>query len=142
MSSKSDELEKKLEAMRATRAQAEETQYEADLEARIELEVEHGTIAAVKVSRFSPGQPTHAYLRTPTGPEYKRYKDQIHRAVDRKSVPAQQDAIDLLARTCWVYPAGDEAQKAMLAAFPGLLTPLFTAASSLAEGKAVEEGKS
>ncbi len=70
MSAKTEELEKKLEASRAERAAAEETQYELDLEARIELEAEFGTIAAVKVARFVPGHPTRAYLRTPRGSEY------------------------------------------------------------------------
>ena len=140
--SKIAELEAKLEAKRAERAQAEEAQYELDLEARIALEDEHGTIAAVKVSRFVPGQPTRAYLRTPNGAEYKRYKAQMFKAAaDKKSPVSTQQAQEMLASACWVYPAGKEAQDAMLGAFPGLLTPLSMAAAALAEGKAEEEGK-
>ena len=139
--SRVEALEAKLAENRAARAKAEEAQYEIDLAARIDLEEEHGTIAAVKVSRFMPGQPTQAYLKTPTGPQYKRYKDQIHRAVDKKNIASQQDAAELLAKSCWVYPASDEAKAAMLEAFPGLLTPLSMAAASLAEGKAEDEGK-
>lgn len=136
-----EELEAKLEVSRAARAKAEDEQYEVDLEARIALEEEHGTIAAVKVSRFTPGQPTRAFLRTPTGSEYKRYKTQIHKAVDKKNITSQQEAADLLARSCWVYPATDDAKVAMLDAFPGLLTPLSMAAAALAEGKTEDEGK-
>jgi hypothetical protein len=139
--SRIEELEERLAQNRAARSKAEEAQYAVDLEARISLEEQHGTIAAVKVSRFSPGHPTQAYLRTPTGAQYKRYKDQIHRAVDKKNIHAQQEASELLARSCWVYPASDEAKAAMLDAFPGLLTPLSMAAAALAEGKAEDEGK-
>lgn len=140
--SKIAELEAKLEAKRLERAKAEEAQYELDLEARIALEEEFGTIAAVKVSRFVPGQPTRAYLRTPNGPEYKRYKAQMFAASSNKKSPVTpQQAQEMLAAACWVYPAGKEAQDAMLEAFPGLLTPLSMAAASLAEGKAEDEGK-
>lgn len=142
MSSRIEELEAKLEAKRAEREKAEEQQYEVDLEARIELEEEHGTIAAVKVSRFAPGQPTRAYLRTPSGPEYKRYKALMFAAQQQKNTPKSQvEAQEQLARSCWVYPASKEDQEAMLAAFPGLLSPLALAAAALAEGKAEDEGK-
>lgn len=138
---RAEQLEAKLEANRKARAVEEEAQYEKDLDARLALEEEHGTVAAVKVARFVPGQPTRAYLKTPTAPQYKRYKDQIHRAVDKKNIQSQQEAAELLAKSCWIYPASKEAQAAMLEAFPGLLTPLGNAASSLAEGKSEEEGK-
>lgn len=136
------ELEAKLEAKRAERAKAEEQQYEKDLEARIALEDEHGTVAAVKVSRFVHGQPTRAYLRTPNAAEYKRYKSQMFAAAGgKKGGVSQQQAQELLAQACWAYPSGKEAQDAMLEAFPGLLTPLSIAAAALAEGKAEDEGK-
>lgn len=141
--SKIEELEQKLEERRAARERAETEQYERDLEARIELEDEHGTIAAVTVARFVKGQPTRAYLRTPTSAEYKRYKDLIFRAAnDRKGAAiATKNAQEQLARACWVYPTTEEAQDAMLEAFPGLLTPLGMAAAALAEGKAEDAGK-
>lgn len=140
---RAEQLEQKLEERRVARAKAEETQYEADLEARLDLEDEHGTIAAVAVTRHVPGQPTRAYLRTPSSAEYKRYKDQIFRAAnDRKGAAiATKNAQELLARACWVYPKTEEAQDAMLAAFPGLLTPLGMAAAALAEGKTEDAGK-
>ncbi len=141
-----EELEKKLEDNRKARADLEEEQYVKDLTARIDLEEEHGTIAAVKVARFRPGQPTMALLRTPTSSEYKRYKDLIHRAVDKKNVAGQQEAADQLGKSCWVYPAraekgADDAQTAMLDAFPGLLTSIAMASAALAEGKTEGVGK-
>ncbi len=140
--SRSEELEAKLEAKRAERAKDEEAQYEKDLEARIELEDEHGTIAAVKVSRFAKGQPTRAYLRTPSSAEYKRYKAQMFASAgNKKAALSPLQVQEQLAEACWVYPAGREAQAAMLEAFPGLLTPLSMAAAALAEGAAEEEGK-
>ncbi len=140
--SRAEELEAKLEAKRAERAKAEEAQYEKDLEARIALEEEHGTIAAVKVSRHVAGQPTRAYLRTPTSAEYKRYKAQLFAlAGGKKCALSPQGVQEQLAESCWIYPAGKEAQAAMLEAFPGLLSPLSQAATALAEGAAEEEGK-
>lgn len=135
---KIEELEEKLAASRTARALAETEQYAKDLEARIALEDQYGNIAAVQVARFTPGQPTRAYLKTPTGPQYKKYKDLIYRAAGRKDSGAQQDAAEGLARACWVYPAKEQ-QEAMLEAFPGLLTPLANAAAALAEGKSEDE---
>ncbi len=136
------ELEAKLEEKRAARAAAEEAQYEKDLEARLVLEDEHGTIAAVKVSRFVAGQPTRAYLRTPNSSEYKRYKAQMFAvAANKKSALSPQQIQEQLAEACWVYPAAKDAKAAMLEAFPGLLTPLSMAAAALAEGTAEDEGK-
>ena len=135
-------LEAKLAANREARGKAEETQYEADLEARIELETEHGTIAAVKISGFKAGHPTRAYLRTPTSSEYKRYKAQNFATANGKKSPVTpQQSQEQLASSCWVYPADKADQDAMLEAFPGLLTPISMAALALAEGKTEETGK-
>lgn len=141
--SKVEELEQKLADRRAARAKAEESQYEKDLEARIELEDEHGSIASVSVARFVPGHPTCALLRTPSVAEYRRYKAQMFRAAAEKKGAAvgQQAAQELLANACWVYPKTEEERAAMLEAFPGLLTPISMAAAALAEGKTEETGK-
>lgn len=144
--SRIQELEEQIARNAAVRAQAEEKQYEADLEARIALEAEHGPLATVKPARFVAGFPTRAYARIPTASEYKRYKDQIHRAVGKKDVAAQQAAAEQLARSCWLYPPpGDrglsDEQQAMLDRFPGILTSISIAALALAEGKADDEGK-
>lgn len=140
--SKVEELEQKLADRRAARAKAEEAQYEKDLEARIELEDEHGSIASVSVARFVAGHPTMALLRTPTSAEYKRYKAQMFRAAaEKKAAVGQQAAQELLAGACWVYPKTEDERAAMLEAFPGLLTPISMAAAALAEGKTEETGK-
>jgi hypothetical protein len=137
------ELEELQAKRREERAKLEDAQRAVDLQARFDLEDEHveGGIAAVSVSRFVPGQPTQAYVRTPTPVEYKRYLDQVHRGVDKKSLRAQRDAQELLAQSCWVYPRKPEDRQAMLAIFPGILTPISVAAAALAEGRSEEEGK-
>ncbi len=137
-----EELEKKRADMLAARTKGEEAQYEIDLEARIALEEEHGLTVAVGVVVFKQGQPTQAYLRMPNGLEYKRYKDLVYRAArDPHAKTSAMAAQEQLARSCWVYPATDDAKASMLEAFPGLLTPLGTAAAALAEGKNESEGK-
>ena len=147
--SNTEDLEKKLQDRRDARASREEAQYEVDLEARIELEDEHGQLTAVKVSRFVDGQPTIALVRTPTSSEYKRFKDLVHRAVGMKNETTKKtEAIDQIAKSCWVYPAPrandgepSDAQAEMLESFPGLLTPIANVAIALAEGKSEDEGK-
>ncbi len=140
--SKVAELEAKRAKLQAERAAAEEAQYEVDLEARIELEELHGIVAHVKVARFRPGQPTHAYLRTPTRDEYKRFKAQIFASSSgKKGAVSPQVASEMLATACWIYPSEKDAQDAMLDAFPGLLTPMSSAAAGLAQGEEETEGK-
>lgn len=135
-----------LEARRAERKKehekAEAEQFGIDLEALDALETEHGdgTIGAIKV-RFKKGTPTRAFFKTPTQAQYKRYTDQVHKAVDKKSLGKQREAQELLARSCWVYPKDEAAQNEMLEGFPGLLTSIALGAAALAEGKQEEEGK-
>lgn len=129
------------EARRAAREKAEAEQREKDLDARDELEDEHGAIASVRVARFIPGQPTCAHLRMPTGAEYKRYKDTVFRAKAKDNTKAISDAQEVLAQACWVYPREKKDREAMLEAFSGILTPIFVAATALAEGQAEEAGK-
>jgi len=139
--SRLEEAQAKLAAKKAARDAAADEQLATDLEARLCLEDEHEVLAAVSISRHVKGHPVQAYVRAPTPAEYKRYRDQFHRAYKRENIPEQQKAQDLLGRTCWVYPAAKEAQDAMAEAFPGLVTQLAVAASALAEGKAEAEGK-
>lgn len=138
---KIEELEKKRAERLAALGAKEAEQTVKDLEARERLEEEHGFVAAVKVARYADGFPTCAYVKTPDGPQYKRYVDQIGKGVEKKSSKAQRDAQELLAQSCWVYPEEPDAKKAMLDRFPGLLTQIAIAAATLAEGKAEEEGK-
>jgi len=135
------EIEARREARLADLANKEAEQRALDLEAREALEAEHGTTAEVKVTRYAPGFPTAAFVKTPEPVHYKRYVDMIGRAVEKKSAKDQRAASELLARACWVYPADDEARNAMLEKFPGLLTPISLAAAKLGEGAEAEEGK-
>ncbi len=135
-----EELEERRAARRAEREKAEREQYATDLAALEGLEDEHGKIAAVKVA-YTKGQPTRAFLKTPTGAQYRRYVDQISKAVEKSNLRSQRDAQELLARSVWVYPKEEKDRAMMLEAFPGLLTSIAIAAANLAEGKAEEEGK-
>jgi hypothetical protein len=138
---KIEELERK-RAERLSELDSKETEQRVtDLEGREAVEEQHGLVAAVSVARYVPGFPTCAYVRTPTSLEYKRYVEQIGKAVEKKSTKSQRDASELLAKSCWVYPETSEAKTAMLDRFPGLLTPIGMAAAALAEGKAEDEGK-
>jgi hypothetical protein len=134
-------LEERRAKKQAERAEAEAVQHLADLTEREKLEDEFDAVATVKVARFIPGQPTIAIVKTPGTAEYKRYLDQVGRAVDKKSTAGQRAAQELLAHSCWIYPREVEARKAMLDAFPGILTPIVIAATQLAEGKVEEEVK-
>lgn len=136
---KIEELEKKRADVLAARAKAEEAQYEKDLEARFALEDEHGPCAEIKMPVYKGGQPTRAYVRTPAPAEYRRFKDIVQR--NEKNASKQAEAGEQLARSAWVYPAGDEAKASMLDAYPGLLTIITVAAAELAQGARVDEGK-
>lgn len=137
--SKREELEKKREEILAARAKEEEAQYEKDLEARFALEVEHGPCAEIKMRVFKSGQPTRAYVRVPTDPEYRRLKDLLNRY--EKQPKKGQEAVDQIAMCAWVYPADEDAQKAMLQEFPGLLSTVAAVAVKLAQGSEVDAGK-
>lgn len=136
------ELEELQAKRREERSKLEDAQRLVDLQARFDLEDKYdGCLAAVSVSRFVPGHPTQAFVRTPEPAEYKRYLDQVHRGVDKKSLAAQRAAQELLAQSCWVYPTSAEDRQSMLGKFPGILTPISVAAAALAEGRNEEEGK-
>jgi ribosomal protein L35AE/L33A len=134
-----EEIEERRAKKQALRTDAEKKQYRIDLLARDALEDEHGKIAAVRVA-FTSGQPTCAFVRTPTPAQYKRFVDQVGRATEKKNIASQREATELLAKSCWVYPEPG-AQESMLEAFPGLLSSIGVCAARLAEGKAEEEGK-
>jgi predicted RNase H-like nuclease len=140
--SRVEELLKARDKQLADRAAAKEAQFEKDLEARIELEAEFGQVVAIDMPRFVPGQPTQAFVRTPDQSQYKRYKSQVYAAAQKKpGAISVQEAQELLAKACWCYPKTQAERDEMLDAFPGLLTPLSTAAAFLAEGKSEDEGK-
>lgn len=125
---------------REERESAEKEQFRKDLAALVDLESAHDRVASVKV-RFVPGHPTRAFLRAPSRAEYQRYRDTYAKAAEKKNTKAQTDAMDQLAKTCWVYPLEQKDRDAMLEEFPGLLASILIEATKLAEGKAEEEGK-
>lgn len=135
-----EELEAELAKRAEAREKAEGVQYARDLEARLELEEAHGTLAAVRV-RFKDGFPTRAYLRTPTEAEYKRFFATIQKTVRAKNDEGVRKAQEQLARAVWVYPRMQEEKDAMIEAFPALLVSIGTCAETLASGKAEDEGK-
>lgn len=139
--SRIEQLEARRDERKQATAKARNDQYAIDLETRELLEDEHGAVAAVEVSRFVQGQPTLALVKTPSAAQYKRYKDQLFKSAQTKNSTMSREAQELLANACWVYPSTADERAAMLATFPGLLTPLSIAAMSLAEGRQEEEGK-
>lgn len=134
------ELEERREKKHAVEAEAEAEQYAVDLVARGELEDEHGPLTGIRV-RFARGVPTRAYVKTPEPGHYRRYLDQVGRAVKTSNTKATREAQELLAKVCWVYPRDAEGRDAMLARFPGLLTTIGIEAAKLGEGQAEAEGK-
>lgn len=138
--SRVEQLEEAISKKRAARDQAEEDQYATDLEARMSLEEDLGELAAVRV-KFKPGQPTRAYLRTPTDPEYKRFFQTIQKMTRAKNDEGTKKAQEQLARSCWVYPTTPEARASMLLEYPALLVSIGLCAERLAGGKAEDEGK-
>lgn len=142
MTKKIEELRKKLEDLREAREKEEEAQLEKDLEAQIELESEHGALVTVKPKKYVSGQPTFALVRTPTSSEYKRFKAMVASAGEGKARAKKvQEAGELLAKVCWVYPQEEEDRGSMLEVFPGLLTSMGIVAAKLAEGDEADEGK-
>jgi hypothetical protein len=135
------EIEARRAARQAKLAVAKEEQYALDLEALDALEVEHGdgAVARLDPERYVEGLPTFVVLKTPSGAQYKRFCDQLAKQA-KDSGKARQDAQDLLAKSCWVYPKQEE-QAAMLADFPGILTSIFVRAMQLVEAKQVDLGK-
>jgi len=138
---------KAVEERRAQRREAVDTekqeQLATDLEALDALESEHGDggVAQLELARYVKGLPTFIVIRTPKGIEYKRFTDQVVKASDKGGTKEKRDAQDMLARTCWLYPADDAAQKAMLDEYPALLLSIALRATQLVEAKANEEGK-
>lgn len=140
---KREEIEKRRTERRAALAQDKEEQALIDLEAYDTLEVEHGdgNVASLEVERFVKGQPTIVVFRAPSGIQYKRFADQVGKAQEKNDVGARRKAQDLLAESCWVYPAEPEARKSMLEEFPGLLISIAIHAAKLVEANRAEEGK-
>ena len=136
-------VEKRRAERKAELAKEREMQEATDLEAFDALEMEHGSgsVARLDLERFAKGLPTCVALKTPDPAQYKRFVDQVGKAVEKNNQAARRDALDLFAKSCWVYPAKQEDQDKMLEQFPGLLTSMAVRAAQLVEAKAADEGK-
>lgn len=135
-----EELQLKRDALRDELAKLEAVQEEKDLEAILELEIEHG-VANVTVVKglFVPGGVTRVAARTPLPEEIKRYR---HRVKPKKlgEVPSSQEAAAELAAVTHIYPMGEMWEK-VLRDRPGVDTQLGQQAVSLAVGVEEDEGK-
>lgn len=138
-----EEIEKRRAERQKAHAEAEAKQFEIDLAALDSLEEQHGAgaIGSVKTPRFVPGLTTRVFFRSPSEDEYARYTSQYGRATDKKSTTGQRDALALLGRTCWLYPADPEIRKGLGETFPGLAVVVGLAVSKRGEGEQEAEGK-
>jgi hypothetical protein len=119
---------------------ARDAQYEIDLEALDELEIEYGdtNVKALSVP-YSPGMPLLAVCRCPKPAEIKRFRARVK---TKKGVPGDQiAAAEELAGVCKIYP-DSEAYALMCDARPALHAQLGVAAVDLAVGSEEDEAKS
>lgn len=121
----------------------EDAQEIVDLEALVELENEHGIggVKAIRLSPYTPGQPTRAYFVRPQPGEYKRYRHTVGRAAPAKQTKDVLDAQDQLGRSVLVYPKTKDERDSMHEAFPGVIVTIAIAAAKFAEAEEEEEGK-
>lgn len=132
--------EQRREKRRAAADEAKTKQREQDIEAVDAFEVENDCeLATLPINgwKASVGLPTLVGVRSPTDLEYRRYCQMIRKAKDAEEKAKAQD---LLAESCWVYPAKIEERKAMKQEYPGVLLGVAIKAASLAEVQ-LEEGK-
>lgn len=139
----SEERDARRAARREAAEKARAEQHEKDLDALDALEEEHGdsNLARLDIEQHVSGQPTLIVLRKPSSVVYKRFVDQVSKAVEKNNAKARRDAQDLLADSCWIYPATPEERAAMIEHFPGIKVSIAIRANQLVEAKAAEEGK-
>lgn len=132
------EIEARRAERKAAAAKAREEQYAKDLEAIDAMEVETGEdISTLNVKNHKPGLPTLVGVKPPSEAYYKRFAQMIRKA--GQNLEARAHAQDLLAESCWVYPAEADTRKAMREAFPGVLVSIAVKAAELAELKGEDE---
>jgi hypothetical protein len=133
-----------MEAIKETREErkarikeAEETQYELDMEQINDLELTHGdsNIAVVRVP-YTEGLPVCIAVRTPKPNEIKRWRAMYK----GKSTEADTQALEDLARVCCVYPDKNTLLQ-VLEARPAMLINMADAAVSLSTSSRALEGK-
>lgn len=138
---KVEELEQRREERREALRQKRDEQLVKDLEAAEKLEEEHGFVAGVSVTRFVEGHAARAFVKAPEPAQYKRYRDNVGKGVQKENAKHVREAQDELANACWVYPLTPEERNAMAEEHAGIRTQIALAAIRLAEGRQVEEGK-
>ncbi len=132
------------EERRATRKaearKAYEEQRAKDLDAITDLEIEHGdsNVGVLNVG-FLEGLPTCAAVRCPSKIELKRFRQTVT-PKHEKDHPDANEAAEVLAKTCLVFPDKDTFER-LCTARPGLAAQLGGKAVSLATGKSEAEGK-
>ena len=138
---KLEEIEARRAARKAAAADAKAAQYALDMEAIDALEIEHvdDFVAAMKTPGHKPGLPVVCAVKAPSEAYYKRFCQMVRKAGN--NLEARGAALDLLAESCWAYPDDAETKKALMSAFPGLLSSIGVKATELVELKAAEEGK-
>lgn len=138
-----DEIQEERAKRRKDLEKAEEAQNATDLEALNTLEIEHGDgmVRAVKVPTFMRGLPRRVFFKAPTTPQYQRYTDTYGRATTKQSPAGQRAALELLGKSCWLYPTNQEQREALVEAFPGLEVSVGLAAAKLGEAEQENEGK-
>jgi hypothetical protein len=138
----SDEIAK-IKRERAKRkealAEARDSQRAIDLAALNDIEVERGdgNVAAVEVSRYSPGLVTLVVVRALTRPELKRFRDRVRGENADNAAAAEEAGLSAL-----LYPSPDsEDWTRLFDAVTGILTRAGVEAVRLAAGTEREQGK-
>ena len=135
-----EEIEKRRADRRKAHDDARDAQIASDLEAIDALESEHGVLHTMTSNGFKEGVAVKVAFRTPSAVEYKRYCDMVGKAQQKNDAIERRKAQETLAATVMMYPV-DDARKAMLEAFPGVLISLAIEAAKVAELRAEDEGK-
>lgn len=126
-------LEKKRADRKKSSAKAREDQYLIDLTAldKFEEDLGDGCVSSLSTDAYVAGCPTMVILKAPSEQYYKRFVQQVRKA--GANLEARGAAQDMLADSCWIYPAEKDDRAKMIAAFPGILTSVAVEAAKLAE---------
>lgn len=144
-----EELQEKLEAAKAARAEklqalenARLAQEIADREAIAELEDPSAEpVVIMRVAGYRAGCPVAVIaVRPPKPAEYKRYLDLVNRANQKNDAAARLAEQERLGNACIVYPS-PEIRAQLRDYCPGLAISVGVEIAKHGEAAAVEEGK-
>lgn len=140
---KLEEIEQRRAKRRAEQDKARAEQEVTDLEAIDALEAAQADpLYTMTANGFKLGVPVKVAFRAPTPLEYKRYCDMVGKAQSKNDAAARMKAQEMLAMSCWAYPAPDaDERKAVLDAYPGVLISLAIECAKVAEMRSEDEGK-